>query len=257
MKQYDFSVVIPCYNSEKTIGSVVKELEETLAQMGRSYEIVLVADGCRDNTFGVISQLAREKKNIVAINLAKNSGQYPALMAGFKYASGDLVATCEDDGQTDVTAYPKMIEKLEKEGLDVVSVVYESREQPSLFRRLGTRIAVAMSRAMIKKPAGVGFSITFVARRFVIEKMIEYDQPYPFIEGLVFRTTQNVGNIKSVQKGRIAGHSGYNLRKLFELWLNGFTSFSIKPLRLSIIIGAITAGTGFLYGLYLVIKKNH
>lgn len=255
MNKPDISIVIPCYNSENTIESVVNEIDALFAPLAYRYEIVMVADGCRDNTFGVISRIASKRDNVTAVNLAKNSGQYPALMAGFKYATGDLIATCEDDGQTEVSAYPEMIEKLLKENLDVVTVSYESREQPSLFRRLGTKVAGFMSKAMIPKPDGVGFTITFVARRFVIEEILKYDQPYPFMEGLVFRTTQNVGNVKSIQKGRASGQSGYNLRKLFELWMNGFTSFSIKPLRLSIIVGTVFSCLGFLYGIYLVIKK--
>ena len=255
MKPIELSIVIPCYNSEDTITEVVDEIERVFSADREQLEFVLVADGCKDNTYSVISRLAKERKNVIAAELAKNSGQYPALLAGFALAHGKLIATCEDDGQTDVTAFPEMIRKLKEENLDVVTVTYSRREQPSFFRRLGTKVAIFMSNAMIQKPDGVEFTIAFVARRFVIEEICKYDQPYPFIEGLVFRTTQNVGNVVSVQKGRMSGASGYNFRKLVELWLNGFTSFSIKPLRLSVFFGTLAALIGFIYGLFLIIKK--
>ena len=88
-----------------------------------------------------------------------------------------------------------------------------------------------------------------------MEEIIRYEHAYPYVIGLVLRTTKNIVNVEVKHRDRWAGTSGYNLRKLFGLWFNGFTAFSVKPLRIATVSGAVFAGLGFLYGIYTIIKK--
>jgi len=95
----------------------------------------------------------------------------------------------------------------------------------------------------------------FMAKRFVIDEMIKYRHAFPYISALILRVTQNVGNVDLVQRERASGSSGYTIGKLFKLWLNGFTSVSIKPLRLAVKTGAVVAVIGFIWAIINVIRK--
>lgn len=249
------SFVIPCYNSAKNIEGVIKEISDTMRTHAQTeYEVILVNDCSKDDTAAVIKRLSREDEHIIAIDLAKNVGQPGALLAGFHYVSGDYVMTSDDDGQTPVERVFDFLTEIEK-GYDVVSARYTERDQPSLFRRLGSAVNRGMSDWLIEKPKGVYMAAFFMARRYIVEEMIKYRQPYPYISGLILRTTQNIGNLDVVQRARRSGSSGYTLKKLLNLWMNGFTAFSIKPLRIAAGTGAVLAFAGFLTALVTLVRK--
>lgn len=250
----DVSIVIPCYNSEKNIEAVIADLDKVFCSMKLEFEYILVNDCSRDRTFEVISRLARENKNITAIDLAKNSGQHASLMAGFHYAKGDVVVTCEDDGQTNTDVFPEMYNKI-KAGYDVATVRMTDRGHRSFFRKAGSKVAEIMNSTLIYSNKDKPVFIIFMAKRFVIDELINYDQPFPYLNGLVSRTTSNIAEIDSIQKDRSSGHSGYNFKKLLNLWLNGFTAFSIRPLRLSVVLGVISSLIGLVMAVVLIIRK--
>lgn len=250
------SFVIPCYRSAKTLGNVVEEIQNMMREHSEyDSEIILVNDCSPDNTFEVIESLTKKYGNITGIDIAKNSGQQCALMAGFRQAEGDLIIACDDDGQTPVDTSFRLIEKLFEGDYDVVCAKYENRGSRSLFRRLGTWADRTMVKVFLEKPDDFNTAIYFVAKRFVIEEIIKYDNPYPYWTGLLLRTTHNIGNVLVNQKNRAAGESGYTMRKLLSLWINGLTTFSIKPLRFATIAGSVLALIGFIIIVFLVIGK--
>ncbi len=253
MKKISF--VIPCYRSAQTIGKVVEEIKESMSQLSDrySYEMILVNDFPADDTFGVIKKLAEENENITGINLARNFGQHAALMAGFHYCTGDITVCLDDDGQTPADEVGKLLDKLE-EGFDVVYAKY-AHKQHSAFRNFGSRVNELMTRFMLGKPKELYISSYFAARKFVIDEMTKYRNCYPYVIGLVLRTTKNIANVEVSHREREIGTSGYTLGKLFGLWFNGFTAFSIKPLRVATACGAFCAFAGFVYGVYTIIKK--
>ncbi len=249
------SVVIPCYNAQNNIEKVVESAEEIFAENEiANYEFVLVNDCSQDSTRQVITDLAEKQDNIIAIDLAKNCGQQGALMAGFHYVSGDYVVTCEDDGQTQISKIGEMLNKIE-EGYDAVVAKYTKRHRKSLFRSMGTWFAHRMSMAMIPRPEGIQMSVFFLARRFVIDEMIKYQHAYPYVSGLLLRTTHNIANVEVEQLERMSGESGYNFRKLFGLWMNGYTTFSVRPLRIATVIGMLSALCGIIYAIVIVVRK--
>ena len=254
MKKVSF--VIPCYRSALTIGRVVDELRETMSALSDrySYEIILVNDFPGDDTFEVIKRLAKEDENITGINFSRNFGQHAALMAGFRYCSGDITVCLDDDGQTPADEAGKLLAKLE-EGYDVVYAKYVHK-QHSAFRNFGSKVNELMTRFMLGKPKELYISSYFGARKFVIDEMTKYRNSYPYVIGLVLRTTKNIANVEVSHREREIGTSGYTLGKLFGLWLNGFTAFSIKPLRLATACGGLCAVAGILYGVYTVVKKQ-
>ncbi len=247
------SFVIPCYRSEKTLGGVIEEIQSTMSEIGHDYEIILVNDCSPDNTFEVIRELASKNKNILGINLAKNFGQHSALMAGMRHSTGDVVVCLDDDGQTPANEVGKLLGKLE-EGYDVCYASY-GKKQHSGFRNFGSKVNELMTRIMLGKPKNLKVSSYFAAKRFIVDDMLRYEQSYAYVIGLVLRATKNVCNVEVNHRARTEGTSGYTLTKLISLWLNGFTAFSIKPLRIASGVGCFCAVSGFLYGIYTIIKK--
>lgn len=248
------SFVIPCYRSENTIETVVQEICDTVAtRSGTDYEIVLVNDCSPDGVWQVIKRLAANDNHIKGICLAKNFGQHCALMAGYGQATGDYVISLDDDGQTPASESFKLVDKLE-EGFDVVYGYYEHSAQ-HLFRRFGTWVNKKMAEAIIGQPKTLRTTSFFIMRKFIVEEIVRYPHPFAYISGLVFRATKNLGNVEVQHRRRIEGESGYTIAGLIGLWINGFTAFSVKPLRAATFIGLLCALVGFVAGLYVVYQK--
>ena len=252
MKKVSF--VIPCYRSALTIGNVVKELQDTMKILeAYSYEIILVNDCSPDDTFDVITEICRKNQNICGVNLAKNFGQHGALMAGFHQVTGDILVCLDDDGQTPANEVGKLLEEIER-GQDVVYASYEHKKH-SLFRNFGSWVNEKMAQFLLGKPKELYVSSYFAARRFIVDEMLKYENAYPYVIGLVLRTTKRISNVPVQHREREIGTSGYTLGKLLALWFNGFTAFSTKPLRIATISGTVFACIGFLYTIYTIIKK--
>ena len=250
------SFVIPCYRSEKTLPNVVKTIEDTVKNKeGFTSEIILVNDCSPDNTWQTTRELTEQYDNVKGIDLAKNSGQQCAILAGLRYSKGELVAVSDDDGQTPIETVFTFYDKMQEGNYDVVCANYVSRGKRSLFRRLGSMANDALVKICLEKPDDINTSVYFLAKRFVVDEMIRYNNAYPHMEGLLLRSTHNIGNVELVQKAREEGSSGYNLRKLLGLWVDGLTTFSIKPLRVATFLGVLLAFIGFLIVIILVIEK--
>lgn len=247
------SFVIPCYWSEQTLAGVVHEIVLTMQNENCEYEIILVNDGSGDGTWQVIQDLAAKQGNVFGISLAKNFGQHSALMAGFHFCNGDYVVCLDDDGQTPPNEVGKLLAKL-REGYDVVFAKYPHKMHAA-YRNIGSRINDFMVRSLVGKPDGLYISSYFAARRFVIDEVMRYENPYPYMAGLLLRTTKNVENVAVNHRVRAQGASGYTFRKLFGLWLNGFTAFSVKPLRIATLTGCGCALLGGMYGVFIVVRK--
>ena len=248
------SIVIPCYNSHETLPHVIDGIDKAMSlREDENYEIILVNDCSPDNTGEVIEGLCREKPYITGVELVRNFGQHAALMAGFHYVTGDIVVCMDDDGQTPADEIWKLIEQIEA-GHDVVYARYREKHH-SLFRNIGSRLNDIMADVMLGKPKDLYVSSYFAIRRFLVDEMIKYSNPYPYVIGLVLRSTKDIVNVDITHHDRMAGTSGYSLSKLVGLWMNGFTAFSIKPLRIATFCGAVMALGGFIFGLVTVIRK--
>lgn len=248
------SFVIPCYRSENTIETVVQEIRDTVAiRSGTDYEIVLVNDGSPDNVWNVIKRLAAADNHIKGVCLAKNFGQHGALMAGYGQATGDYVVSLDDDGQTPASETFKLVDKLE-EGYDVVYGYYEHAKQ-HLFRRFGSWLNKKMAENIIGQPRTLRTTSFFIMRKFIVNEIVRYPHPFAYISGLIFRATKSIGNVEVQHRLRIEGESGYTLAGLIGLWINGFTAFSVKPLRVATFIGILCAVVGFAAGLFVVYQK--
>ncbi|MDA3896542.1 MAG: glycosyltransferase [Desulfobacteraceae bacterium] len=233
----DVSVVIPVYFSEKNIQTTVTEIETVLKSF-YNYEIILVNDGSTDNSFGVIKNMAKNSQNIIALNLMRNFGQHNAVMAGLREASGRYVVCMDDDGQHDPAYIPLMIEKI-KEGYDVVYTKYEHNVY-SASKKLGSSFNNFISSWLLDKPSDLYLSSFKAMKKEVKDQINQYSGPYPYLDGIILSATQSFASIPARHRGTAKPETTYSFTKLVRLWLNMFTNFSVKPLRLISMIGSVT-----------------
>lgn len=248
------SFVIPCYRSENTIRDVVAELQSIMEkQKTYDYEIVLVNDGSPDDVWSVIQELCSDKR-IKGINFSKNFGQASAVMAGYANVSGDYIFTIDDDGQSPVDSTMELMEELKKGDYDVVYGI-TTEVQFGLYRKFGSKVNSIMAKVMFDRPTDKRIVNISVIRKYIIEEMRRYHYPYPYISGLVHRSTRRIGYVPVKHRARQSGTSGYSFKKLVAVWMNGFTAFSIKPLRLASYLGFFTAAIGLIGCVITVIHK--
>ena len=248
------SIIIPVYNGALSIGRLVDEL---IAQLSTVFyiEIVLINDCSPDNSEEICIGITKKHPDFVSFySLAMNVGEHNAVMAGLNNATGDYAIIIDDDFQNPVSEVKKVISYMSSHDYDVVYTWYKVKKH-SFFRNLGSLFNDKIANLMLKKPKNLYLSSFKIINRFLIDEVIKYNLPYPYIDGLILRTTSNIGKVEVSHNIRESGKSNYTLRKLISLWMNMFTNFSILPLRISIFMGFIFSIIGFLIGIYAVMEK--
>lgn len=247
------SIVIPVYNGARSIERLVHELAALRIPGG--VELVLVNDGSADDSWEVIRRLhGAAPMPIIAIDLARNFGEHNAVMAGYAAASGAFIINIDDDFQNPPSEVAKLYEyAMAHPELDVVYTRYEQKHH-SWFRNLGSRFNDAVARFMIDKPKGLYLSSFRCISRFLCDRVLAYSGPYPYIDGLILENTRRIGRLTVQHSPRTEGASGYTLRKLVRHWLMMFVNFSVMPLRISSIIGALFSIVGFGMAVYAVVE---
>ena len=195
------SFIIPCYRSEHTLSAVVEELEQTMTQRPElDYEIVLTEDGSPDRVWDVIAHLADTDSHIKALRFTRNFGQHAALLAGLSAMTGDAAFFLDDDGQAPLDELFKLVDKLD-EGYDVVYGAYPEIKQNG-FRRFGTWMNKRMAVSLLDWPEDVQATSFFICRRLIVDEVLKYDKPYPYLDGLIIRATKNIGSVEVHQRSR-------------------------------------------------------
>ena len=221
------SIVIPCYNSEHTIERVADACAETFAKLdGYDYEMVLVNDYSKDDTF--------------------------AIMAGLHYVNGDFVVGMDDDLQNHPDQIVQFLEKAEQ-GYDVVFGVFKERKF-NAFKNLTGAVSRFLLWHLLERPKDIQMSSFWLARRYVIDKVKEYEGDSPFIQLLFFRTTYNMANIEIEHFEREVGQSNYTFRKGLRLFLS-MISYTVAPLQWAYFFGVVFSMVGFLGGIIVFVHK--
>lgn len=248
------SIVIPCYNSQATIRKVVEMVMDEFKKMEQyECEFVLVNDGSpKDDTYGEIRRLGEDYANVKGVNLLRNFGQHNALMAALHYTSGDYILGMDDDMQTHPSQITKLIHKME-EGFDLVYGCYPKKKN-SFLKNLSSKINEVSSRILLGRPKDIVSSNFWMITRQVRDEVIKYDSFNPYIDGIFYRTTHKIGNVEVEHFKREVGTSNYTLKKLLKLWL-AYWNYSVIPLRISSVLGGISAVGGFLAALCIIIYK--
>ena len=252
MKKISF--VIPCYGSEKTIEFVIKEIIDVVSRRCEyDYEIIAVNDFSPDKVYDKLCVLAGENDKIKVINLAKNMNRPGAVMAGLNCLSGDYAVIMDDDGQCPMDEFWTLFEPVEN-GHDVSIAKYPERKQ-SVFKSFGTFVNKKMTQYILNRPKEMEFTNFMIIQSYIVDEIIKYKNPYPYFTGLLLRTTIDIVNINLEERERFLGDTTFTFGKMLAMWVNGLTAFSIKPLRISSLIGVICAFIGFIFGIYTIIRK--
>ncbi len=253
MKKISF--IIPCYGSEKTVEIVIEEIQKKVAEREEDYdyEIIAVNDKSPDDVWNVLKKISQKNEKVKIISLAKNMNRPGALMAGMANATGEYIILMDDDGQCPMENLWNLIKPLE-EGHDVSIAKYPKYKQ-SIFKSFGTIVNRKMTEIVMEKPKELNFTNFTAIKKYIVDEMLKYKNPYPYMTGLLLRTTSDIVNVEMEERERITGNTNFTLKKMLKLWINGFTAFSVKPLRISTVIGLLTAIIGFVYGIFIVIHK--
>ena len=247
------SIIIPCYNSEATIEKVVTMVMDEFRQHEEyDCDFFLVNDYSRDDTFGAITRLAEKYPTVHGINLMRNFGQHNALMAALNYADGDYVLGMDDDMQTHPSQVFKLLDKM-SEGYDLVYGQYAQKKN-GFFKNLTSKFNEVSSRILLGRPKEIVSSNFWVITRAVRDEVILYKNFNPYVDGLFYRTTSNIGNVMVEHHKREVGTSNYTLRKLMRLWLAYF-NYTVLPLRISFFLGVIFSMIGLVSALVTIIRK--
>ena len=236
------SVVIPVYNSEGTLRSLVHELDLVLPHLGAEWEVILVNDASRDRSWDVVCELAHTRSNVLGMNLLRNFGQHNALLAGIRAARYSVTVTMDDDLQHPPEEIPKLYEAL----TDDVDVAYGTPQAitHSMFRDVMSIATKFVLRHAMRTEVARDVSAFRIFRTRVREAFQDYRSPYVSIDALLTWGTHRFIAVPVHHRPRTIGQSNYDLRRLIVHALTLVTAFSTLPLRFASVIGLVC----FLFG---------
>lgn len=245
------SVVVPLLNEAESLEELISRLRRALEGSGRAnFELVFVNDGSTDDSFEILERAAGEDSRILVVDLVRNAGQHAAVLAGFAHSQGEIVVTLDADLQNPPEEVPRLIDAAQQ-GYDVVGTIREQR-QDSLFRRLASR---GLNR-WTRRVAGVGLSdygsMLRAYHRRVVDAILATPELSSFIPVLAERYSSSATEIRVAHDARHHGKSRYNFLKLLWLQFDLTTSFSLAPLRLTLLFGVFLSGLSFLAAFALI-----
>ncbi len=242
------------YNSETSIEPLLDRLSNALP--GVTYEVLLINDGSADDSETVCARLATERPEVKFLSLRRNFGEFNAVMCGLNHAQGKYCVMIDDDFQNPPEEILKLIETAERGNYGVVYTYYDKKEHAT-YRNWGSRFVNWITSYLLDKPKDLYLSSFKLIRQEVVQELIKYTGPYPYIDGLIFRVTRNIGTVRVTHNKREEGRSNYTPRKLISLFLNILFCYSALPIRLFMPIGLGLTGLGtvllfFLLGEWII-----
>ena len=253
-------VVVPCYKEEEVLPETSKRLKEKLTaliaqgKISPRSRILFVNDGSKDRTWPIIEELHARDRIFSGVNLSRNRGHQNALLAGLMTAvqHADLMVSMDADLQDDIDAMDKMIDAYH-EGYDVVYGVRSSRKTDSFFKRFTAESFYKLMKAM-------GVDIVFnhadyrLMSRRAVEGLSQFKEVNLFLRGIVPQIGYSWTTVEYERAKRFAGESKYPLKKMLSFAFDGITSFSVKPLRLILTLGAVIFALSLLMLLWTLIR---
>jgi undecaprenyl-phosphate 4-deoxy-4-formamido-L-arabinose transferase len=243
------SIVIPVYYSEDCLNELATQVASSVSV---GYELILVDDGSRDNSWNVIKRLVKTDPNVRGIRLRRNYGQDNAIMAGLRCIQGNYAVIMDDDLQHSPSDIMKLYEACTND-YDVCYANFEAFYHRS-WKRWGSRLNGKMAEILLGKPADIYLSPFKIIRRDVVEEICTHSGPYPYVDGLIFDHTQFITQINVGHHTRYAGKSTYSFIRSMRVWCRHATGFSVKPLRFATLGGFLFAMIGFGFGVYSVVE---
>lgn len=249
-----FSVVVPVYNSERSLEELYQRISSTFEKMGQSFEVIFVNDRSSDGSYAVLRNIHKgNAENTTVIDLLKNYGQHNAIMCGFNYSRGEYVVTIDDDLQNPPEEIPALFEKLQ-EGYDVVFGIPEEKNHKA-YKNLGSLMIRKLNRKIFNLKDKLRFSSFRIIKREIIDEAKSMKTPFPYISGMLLTITNSVGNHNVQHLSRKYGRSNYNLPKLISLSFNLLINYSAIPLRVIGMFGFIISILSFIIGIAYMLKQ--
>jgi dolichol-phosphate mannosyltransferase len=242
------SVIVPCFNEEESLTTFNQTLIRCLPET-YSYEIIYVNDGSSDNTFQIITSLAKSNPAIKYISFSRNFGHQNALKAGYDFASGDCAISLDADLQHPPDVIPELITKWE-EGFEIVNTMRNDHASISFSKKISSRIFYQIMRKLSDVNIENGMADFRLIDKKVLKQLKLFNENYLFFRGIIpwmgFRQTI----VPFTANERFAGKTKYTFKKMLKFATTGVTAFSVKPLKVSIYLGSVIAFFSFIYGLY-------
>lgn len=254
MKKQLISALIPAYNEEECLHELYKRVSAVLSKLEKyDYEILIINDGSKDKTLEILQELNIKDSHLQYVNLARNYGKEIAMAAGLDYAKGDVVVILDADLQEPPEYIPEML-KYYEEGYDDVYGRRKSRKGESFLKRFGTKIYYKALQSLTRVDILKNTSDFRLLSRRAVEALKLYKEYRRYTKGLFALIGFKKKEFIYEPVKRFAGKSKWNYFNLFNLAIEGITSFSTFPLRLSSFLGIIVASFGFIYIVFLVLK---
>lgn len=250
--QAKYSVVIPVFNSEAIVGTTIDKTVSFFEREGLAYELILVNDGSPDRSWDVIRERALSDKNVIAVNLLKNYGQHMANICGLRHSTGDWVITMDDDLQNPPEEIAHLI-RVAEEGHDVVFGRFETK-RASMIRSLGSKAIGLINRRIFGQPRDLAVTNFRIMSRDVVARICASQSAFPYITGLALLNSRSPANVEVRHQPRAQGNSNYTIPRIARLVMTILFSYSLFPLRLTAVLGAIIAAMSFgIGGVYLAL----
>ena len=244
------SIVIPCYNEEGNIKKLYCQIKPHVAEY--TVEYLFVDDNSSDKTLGVIEDLASKDDNVRYLSFSRNFGHQSALRAGLEFSTGDCVISMDADLQHPPELLPAMINKW-KEGYDIVYTIRRDIENVSLFKKITASVFYKLINFLSDVEIKEGAADFRLLDKKIVEILINNISEYHlFYRGLISWIGYKQTGIEYIPNKRYSGKTKYSFLKMVNLALNGITSFSIKPLKIAILLGLIFSLLSGVYGLYVL-----
>jgi glycosyltransferase involved in cell wall biosynthesis len=248
-----YSVVVPVYNSSKSLKELCQRIDVVFQGLKKSYEIILVDDGSKDNSWQVMKQIQKEKQHVTIIQLMRNFGQHNTTLCGLNQASGDYIITIDDDLQSLPEDIPKLINKIDQ-GYDAVFAAVKKKKDKQ-FKIIGSWFIQKLNRMIFDTPRHLKVNSFRIMTRDISDQLIQYKTPYPYISGMILSMTNKIENVVVGHDQRRHGASTYTVFKLFKLAFNLVINYSALPLNVFAGMGFIVSAFSFTYGLLMMLKK--
>jgi len=253
MIRVQVSVVIPVYNEEANLAALMGRLLPVMKVMGKSFEVILVDDGSKDNSLNLLKKFAASP-NVKVVELTRNYGQHAAIMAGFSIVRGDMIITMDADLQNPPEEIPNLVRVMEEGGYDVVGTIRKGRKD-SFLRIMPSKIINMVARKITGVSMRDWGCMLRAYSRPVVERMIECHEQATFIPALATVFAKRVTEIEVSHEERFGGKSNYPLRKLINLQFDLVASFSNLPIKLIMYGGILMSFMGVCFGVFLAVAR--
>ncbi len=250
----EYSVVVPVYNSEKTLWELCTRIETTFNKIGASFEIILVNEFSHDNSWNVIREIKQKfGPALIGIHLRKNFGQHKAILCGFQFSSGEYVITLDDDLQFFPEDIEHLISKATSTQADLVYGYYKDERQHSVARKWGS-FFVGYIFEKFGNTVGQGSSFKII-HNSVIDKIKDYNHSFTFIDEILSWHTTKIEWTEVNHAARREGTSGYSLPRLVFLTLNLIFAYTTVPLRFMTWFGFLSFWICLVLVIYFIYMK--